>query len=60
MRVLQLNTWVDKVGGAEIYMHLVIDALREAGHQVGVFGFSPDREVDEPELRVIQRPEYEK
>jgi len=58
MRVLQLNTFYGKVGGAEIYMHNVVDALREAGHEVGVFAFSPDEAIDEPNVRVVQRPEF--
>ncbi len=58
MRVLQLNTYYDKVGGAEVYLHLVIDALKARGDDVAVFGFSPDKEIREPRVRDQIRPEF--
>jgi glycosyltransferase involved in cell wall biosynthesis len=59
MRILQLNTFWDRVGGAEIYLHGLVDALRERGHDVAVFASSLERELDEPQARVVKRPEFD-
>ena len=58
-RILQLNAFHAKVGGAEVYMHLLADALRDRGYTVGMFGGSPDESIDEPELRVVRREEFQ-
>jgi glycosyltransferase involved in cell wall biosynthesis len=59
MRVLQVTHHFEKVGGAEVYLHALTDLLRARGHEVGVFGASPERELDEPDARVVQRPEWD-
>jgi glycosyltransferase involved in cell wall biosynthesis len=59
MRILVLNAFSKKVGGAEVYMHRLIEALRGRGHRVGLFAGDPDEEVDEAELRVVRRPEWD-
>lgn len=59
MRVLQLNTYADRVGGAEAYLYALTDALRERGHEVALFGTSAEREIDEAELRVVRRTPFD-
>lgn len=58
MRILHFCNYADQVGGAEVYAHSLVKALRTRGHEVGLFGASPKSEINEPELRVIQRPSY--
>ena len=58
-RILQVSGLYAKVGGAEVYMHRLIDALRERGLCVGVFGGSPEVEIDEEETCVIRRPDFD-
>lgn len=59
MRILQLNTYADPLGGAEVYSLNLTQELTRRGHEVGFFGTSPVRAVDEPRLRVVQRPAYD-
>ncbi len=58
-RILQVNAYYAKVGGAEVYMHLLADALRDSGYEVGIFGGSPEVDLDEPNLRVFTRPDFD-
>jgi glycosyltransferase involved in cell wall biosynthesis len=58
-RILQANAFYAKVGGAEVYMHNLTEALREKGFEVGVFGCSPDADLDEPEVRVLEKPDFD-
>jgi glycosyltransferase involved in cell wall biosynthesis len=58
MRILEVNTFASPVGGAEIYMHTLVDELRRRGHAVGVFAGSPDEDVDEGERRIVKRPDW--
>lgn len=55
MRILQLNTFVDPVGGAEIYMLSLAAELERRGHVVGRFGVSTVGERDEPGWRALHR-----
>jgi len=59
VRILQFNNYADPVGGAEVYALALTRELGRRGHEVGLFGTSPDREVDEPHLRVVRRPRYD-
>ena len=59
MRILQFCNYADRIGGAEVYAHALVEALRARGHAVALFGGSPEREVDTTDLRVIQRPQYD-
>jgi glycosyltransferase involved in cell wall biosynthesis len=59
VRILQLNTYADPMGGAEVYALSLAQELRARGHVVGFFGTSPDREVDEADLRIVRRPAYD-
>ncbi|NOT31859.1 MAG: glycosyltransferase [Planctomycetes bacterium] len=59
MRILQLNTYADPIGGAEVYALTLTRELRQRGHVVGFFGTSPKREVDDEHLRVVRRPLYD-
>lgn len=59
MRVLQINTFADRVGGAETYMLGLLGELRRRGHETLLFGTSPGREADGPEERVVRRPAYD-
>lgn len=58
MRILEVNTFAAPVGGAEIYMHTLVDELASRGHEVGLFAGSPDEDVDEPTRRIVQRPDW--
>jgi len=58
MRVLQMDACADPVGGANIYMIGLADELARRGHTVGIFGTSPDREVDGPRTRILRRPSW--
>lgn len=57
MRILHFCNHADRIGGAEVYAHALVDALRARGHEVALFGASTEAEIDRPGLRVIQRPE---
>lgn len=59
MRILHFCNYADRVGGAEVYAHSLVSALRARGHEVALFGASPEGEIDGPGLRVIQRPPYD-
>lgn len=59
MRILHFCNYADRIGGAEVYAHALIEALRARGHAVALFGASSEREVDTGDLRVIQRPHYD-
>jgi glycosyltransferase involved in cell wall biosynthesis len=60
VRVLQFCNYAERIGGAEVYAHALIEALRERGHEVALFGSAPDSEVDQDNLRVVRRPMYER
>jgi len=59
VRILHFCNYADRIGGAEIYAQALVEALRARGHTVGLFGGSPEREVDSEELRVVKRPLYD-
>jgi glycosyltransferase involved in cell wall biosynthesis len=59
VRILHFNNYADRIGGAEVYAHALVEGLRARGHTVGLFGGSPEREVDTAELRVVRRPLYD-
>jgi glycosyltransferase involved in cell wall biosynthesis len=59
MRVLQVNTFADRVGGAEVYLHDLSARLREAGHIVGLFASSSAASTSTPEARVVRRPDWD-
>lgn len=58
MRVLQVNTYVEEKGGAEIYMHTLARSLADRGHELAVFGGHVEEERNEPNLRVVRRPDF--
>lgn len=58
MRILQLSSFYERVGGAEVYMRHLSDDLRRRGHELAHFASDPAREIDEPGLRVLQRADY--
>lgn len=60
MRLIHLSTTADPVGGAEVYALGLVEELRRRGHEVGFFGTSTERSVSRPELRVVQRADYDK
>jgi len=59
VRILHFSNYADRIGGAEVYAHGLVEALRARGHTVALFGGSPEREVDSEELRVVKRPLYD-
>jgi glycosyltransferase involved in cell wall biosynthesis len=59
VRILHVCNYAERVGGAEVYAHSVVDALRERGYEVALFGASEAEEVDVDGLRVIQRPAHD-
>lgn len=58
MRILQLSSYHERVGGAEVYMRHLSDDLARRGHDIAHFASDPARAIDEPRLRVLQRVEY--
>jgi len=58
-RILQVNAYYAKVGGAEVYMHNLIEALGREGYEVGVFAGSPETALDELKVRVVTRPDWD-
>ncbi len=60
MRILQVNSYADPVGGAENYMLALGSELERRGHSVGLFGTSPDRDVVGERIRVPRRPRYDR
>jgi glycosyltransferase involved in cell wall biosynthesis len=59
VRILHFCNYADLVGGAEVYAHGLVAALRSRGHAVALFGGSSEREVETEDLRVIRRPVYD-
>ena len=59
VRILHFCNYADLIGGAEVYAHGLVEAQRAGGHEVALFGASPEAELDRPGLRVIQRPLYD-
>ncbi|MSR62870.1 MAG: glycosyltransferase [Planctomycetes bacterium] len=59
MRILHFCNYADKLGGAEVYAQALVEAQRARGHEVSLFGASPEREEDVRGLRVIRRPLYD-
>lgn len=45
MRILHVNKFFDLNGGAEIYMHRLMEAQREAGHEVHAFSTASDKNL---------------
>ncbi len=45
MRILQVNKFLYPKGGAEIVCLNLVDALREQGHEVSLFGMADDRNL---------------
>lgn len=59
MRIVQVNTFAAKVGGAEIYCHGLIDELRSRGHDVGFFAGDAERGERTATTCVVQRPDFD-
>lgn len=59
MRILQVNSFAAKVGGAEVYCHGLIDELRARGHTVGFFAGDPERSARDAETCIVERPEFD-
>jgi len=59
VRILHFCNYADRLGGAEVYAQTVVEAQRARGHEVSLFGASPEREEDVRGLRVIRRPLYD-
>ncbi|HEX6884460.1 MAG TPA: glycosyltransferase [Planctomycetota bacterium] len=60
MRILHFCNYAEVIGGAEVYAHGLVESLRSRGHDVALFGASPEGEIDRAGLRVIQRPLYDR
>ena len=58
MRILEVSTFFRALGGAEIHMHQVAEALRERGDDVIVFAGDPDKAQNSSEARVAKRPDF--
>ncbi|MBM3976526.1 MAG: glycosyltransferase [Planctomycetes bacterium] len=59
MRVLHVNVFHEKVGGAEIYLHKLIEAQRARGHEIGLFAGSETRSARSAEESVVARREWD-
>jgi len=60
VRILHFCNYAELIGGAEVYAHGLVESLRSRGHDVALFGASPEGEIDRAGLRVIQRPLYDR
>lgn len=49
MRILHVNKFFDFHGGAEIYLHRLMDAQQRAGHDVHVFSTHSDKNIPSPD-----------
>ncbi|MEX1026285.1 MAG: glycosyltransferase family 4 protein [Planctomycetota bacterium] len=58
MRILHVNATADRAGGAEVFLHDLIDWSRAHGHAAALFAGHPERTADEPDLRILRRPEW--
>jgi len=59
MRILQVNMFAERVGGAEVYLNDLVDAQRWAGHTVAVFAAHSSQSASSPILRVVQRVDWD-
>lgn len=59
MRILHINMFAERVGGAEVYMNDLVDAERLAGHTVGIFAAHSSQSAASPTLRVVTRPDWD-
>lgn len=58
MRILQVNSHVGRVGGAEVYLHALVDELRRREHVVGLFGGTGESSERTDELCAVERPDF--
>ena len=58
MRVLQVSNFAEPLGGAEVHMHQVIEALGARGHRVALFAGSEQTEEHTELRRVVKRPAW--
>jgi glycosyltransferase involved in cell wall biosynthesis len=56
MRILHVNHYYDRLGGAEVYLHTVAEEQARRGHRTALFTSDAEVERDEPGLRVVRRP----
>lgn len=60
MRILHVNKFFDLHGGAEIYLHRLIERQRERGHEVHVFSTRSDKNLaSEDARRFVDRERYD-
>jgi len=59
LRILHINMFAERVGGAEVYMNDLVDAERWAGHTVGIFAAHSSQSAATPILRVVTRPDWD-
>ena len=59
LRILHVNMFAERVGGAEVYMNDLVDLERSAGHTVGIFAAHSVNSSTTPELRVVQRVDWD-
>lgn len=59
MRILQVNAHHRKVGGAEVYVHQLMDALRARGHELALFAQDAQEEHARADLCVVRRPDFD-
>jgi len=59
LRILHVNLFAERVGGAEVYMNDLVDSERWAGHTVGIFAAHSSQTAASPILRVVQRADWD-
>lgn len=59
MRILQINAQYAKMGGAEVYLHQLLEALKARGHRVALFAGSASEDHATDELCVVKRPDFD-
>lgn len=59
MRILHVNAHHRRVGGAEVFLHRLLDGQRARGHRIALFAQEADEERHEPELCIVRRAEFD-
>ncbi len=56
MRILQVSNFAEQLGGAEVHMHQLMEALEGLGNEVALFAGSEQTDEKTPRRRVVKRP----
>ncbi len=59
LRILLVNAFAAKLGGAEVHVHTLIEELTARGHAVGFFAGDPELDEDSEQRCIVRRPEFD-